>query len=69
MTAYELVNALKFRREFLRLRQEDLAEMSGVTARTISQIESGKGNPSFATLQKLAMVMGMEITLQVKKTD
>ncbi len=58
---------MKFRREFLQLRQEDLAEMSSITSRTIHQIESGTGNPSIATLEKLATVLGMELVLQVKK--
>ncbi|WP_162923513.1 helix-turn-helix transcriptional regulator [Arachidicoccus soli] len=38
------------RREFLSLKQEDLAEMAQVTIKTIYMIESGKGNPGFGTL-------------------
>lgn len=67
MNAEEIGKALKFRREFLKLRQEDLAEMSGITTRTIHLIESGTGNPSIETLEKLAAVLGMELLLQVKK--
>jgi transcriptional regulator with XRE-family HTH domain len=63
----EIGKALKFRREFLNLRQEDLAEMSGVTIKTIHLIESGAGNPSVETLEKLGIVLGMELTVQVKK--
>lgn len=69
MDLEEMGKALKFRREFLNLRQEDLAEMSGVTSRTIHLIETGTGNPSVATLQKLATVLGMELQLQVKKAN
>ena len=69
MNAEEIGKALKFRREFLNLRQEDLAEMSGVTTRTIHLIESGAGNPSVETLEKLATVLGMELLLQVKKSN
>lgn len=67
MTIHEMGNALKFRREFLNLRQEDLAEMSGITTRTIHLIESGTGNPSLETLEKLATVLGMELLVQIKK--
>ncbi len=67
MNTEEIGKALKFRREFLHLRQEDLAEMSGITSRTIHLIESGTGNPSMETLEKLATVLGMELVLQVKK--
>lgn len=69
MTFQELAELLRYRRAFLKIRQEDLAEMSGVNTRTIHQIENGTGNPSFETLEKLTTVMGLEIILQVKKPD
>ncbi len=69
MDTVKIGKALKFRRKFLNLRQEDLAEMSGITSRTIHLIESGTGNPSVETLEKLATVLGMELTLQVKKSN
>ena len=58
---------IKVRRQFLNLRQEDLAEMSGIATKTIHLIESGSGNPSVETLEKLATVLGMELILQIKK--
>lgn len=60
---------MKFRREFLNLRQEDLAEMSGITTKTIHLIETGTGNPSIETLEKLVNILGMELLLQVKKSN
>jgi transcriptional regulator with XRE-family HTH domain len=65
----EIGKAMKYRREFLNLRQEDLSEMSGVNSRTIHQIENGTGNPSFETLEKLAAILGMELVVQVKKIN
>lgn len=62
-------SVLKYRREFLHLKQADLAEMSGVTTKTIHLIESGTGNPSLETLEKIIKVLGMELSLQVKKAD
>ncbi len=67
MNIKEIGKVLKFRREFLSLRQDDLAEMSGITSRTIHIIESGTGNPSLETLENLVTVLGMELILQVKK--
>lgn len=69
MSVVEIGNAIKFRREFLGLRQEDLAEMSGVTIKTIHLVETGTGNPSVETLNKLANVLGMELVIQVKKIN
>jgi transcriptional regulator with XRE-family HTH domain len=58
---------LKERRETLKISQETLAELSGIGLRTLKQLESGKGNPTLATLQKLAETLGMEIIVEVKK--
>ena len=69
MLLTEMGKSLKFRREFLNLRQEDLAEMSGITTKTIHLIETGTGNPSIETLGKLVNVLGMELSLQVKKSN
>lgn len=62
----ELIKTIKDRRESLRVTQESLAEISGVGLRTLKQFESGKGNPTLTTLQKLADVLGMEVCLKVK---
>jgi len=50
----------------MQVTQETLAELSGVGLRTLKQFESGKGNPTLLTLQKLADVLGMEICLKIK---
>jgi transcriptional regulator with XRE-family HTH domain len=69
MNMKELGKSIRFRREFLNLRQEDLAEMSGIAIKTIHLIESGSGNPSVDTLGKIATVLGLELSLQIKKTN
>ena len=65
----ELIKILKDRREALKVTQEYLAELSGVGLRTLKSIETGKGNPTIETLNKLADVLGMELKLEVKKTN
>jgi transcriptional regulator with XRE-family HTH domain len=66
MHLQELINTIKKRREILQVTQENLAKLSGVGLRTLKQFESGKGNPTMLTIQKLADVLGMEICLRVK---
>lgn len=65
----ELIKILKERRETLKVTQEYLAELSGVGLRTLKAIESGKGNPTIQTLNKLADVMGLELKLEVRKAN
>jgi len=62
----DLIQQLKARREVLSLTQEALADLSGVGLRTLKQLESGKGNPTLLTIEKLADVLGLELLLQVK---
>ena len=62
----ELIKTIKERREVLQVTQEKLAQLSGVGLRTLKQFESGKGNPTLSTLQKLADVLGMELCLKIK---
>ncbi len=64
-----IVNTLINRRGVLRITQEYLAELSGVGLRTVKAIESGKGNPTVATLMKLADVLGMELRLDIKQPN
>ncbi|MBL0236181.1 MAG: helix-turn-helix transcriptional regulator [Saprospiraceae bacterium] len=62
----ELIKTIKERREALQVTQERLAELSGVGLRTLKQLESGKGNPTLSTLQKISDVLGMEVCLKIK---
>lgn len=59
---------MKERRKKLGITQQDLAEMAEVGISTIKQIESGKGNPSLGTVEKIMEVLGMEIKFEVRKT-
>jgi transcriptional regulator with XRE-family HTH domain len=63
-----LIRIIKERRENLNVNQENLAKLSGVGLRTLKQFESGKGNPTLQTIQKLADVLGLEVCLKVKTT-
>lgn len=69
MTPINLIAQIKERRKVLDVTQETLSEISGVGLRTLKQFESGKGNPTLETLQKLCDALGLEIQLQIKKTD
>ena len=64
-----LINTIKERRKVLQVTQESLAELSGVGLRTLKQFESGKGNPTLSTLQKISDVLGMEVCLRIKSTS
>ena len=64
-----IIQQIKKRREILKITQESLADLSGVGLRTIKQLEGGKANPTFNTLQEIADVLGLELALQVKRLN
>jgi len=66
MHQQDIIESLKKRRITLQVNQETLAMLSGVGLRTVKQFESGKGNPTLETLQKLADVLGLELKLEIK---
>jgi transcriptional regulator with XRE-family HTH domain len=68
MDLIEIGKIVQQRRAVLQLKQEDLAELSGITEKTIYLLENGKGNPSYSTLLNILNVLGMEMNVQVKKT-
>ncbi len=66
MHSQQLIEIIKTRRDMLNVTQDMLADLSGVGLRTLKQFESGKGNPTLETLNKLGNALGMELTFTVK---
>ena len=58
---------IKARRRELGLTQNTLALLSQVGINTIVSIERGSKSPSVETLTKVADVLGMDLTLEIKK--
>jgi transcriptional regulator with XRE-family HTH domain len=49
--------------------QEDLAEAAGITVRTLSQLETGNGNPTWATVGDIARALGVSLTEVAKHSE
>ncbi len=65
----KLGDTIKDRRKELGITQAHLAELAGVSTNTLYKIERGQANPSLHVLNKLTEVLGMELTIEVKKTN
>jgi transcriptional regulator with XRE-family HTH domain len=61
-----LGEAIKNRRKELSITQLHLAELAQISINTLYKLEKGQGNPSLVVMNKLAEVLGMELTLEVK---
>jgi transcriptional regulator with XRE-family HTH domain len=62
----DLIIQIKSRRAELNITQETLSEISGVGLRTIKEFESGKGNPTLLTMQKIGNALGLKLTFQIQ---
>ncbi len=67
MLIEELGGEIKGRRKTLGITQKHLAELAGVNPNTIIRIENGKINPTIEVVNSIADVLGMELTISVKK--
>lgn len=64
----KIQEVMKLQRKALGITQQDLADMSEVAISTIKQIESGKGNPSLSTVEKIMDILGMEVKYEIRQT-
>ena len=64
----KIQEVMKLQRKALGITQQDLADMSEVAISTIKKIESGKGNPSLSTVEKIMDILGMEVKYEIRQT-
>lgn len=69
MLVEDMGRAIKKRRKELSITQPHLAELANISTNTLYKLERGHGNPTLDVLNKLAEVLGMELTLGVKKQN
>ena len=63
---YRLARQFVERRRELGLTQAGLAELSGIAQSEISRYESGRVNPTFATLSRMCGALGCGLELAVR---
>jgi len=68
MLVKQLGETIRKRRKELSITQPHLAELAEISTNTLYKLERGQGNPSLGVINKLAEVLGMELTIEVKKT-
>ena len=63
----DIGDILHSRRKGRKIAQEELADIAGISPRTLRDIEKGIANPELETLMKICNVLGMEIKIEVIK--
>jgi transcriptional regulator with XRE-family HTH domain len=49
----EIAQTIKERRQFLNITQSELADIAGISVRSLKSIELGKANPTLSLLEKI----------------
>ena len=60
---------IRTRRKFLKITQEELADIAGVGVNTLIKLERGEGNPTLAVIEKVLDVLGLELCTTIKKNE
>ncbi len=68
MSDLELGQQIRLRRRDLRLGQEDLSDLSGVSVRFIRDLEHGKASVRLDKLQAVLDALGLELQASVRST-
>lgn len=69
MDTVKIATLVKKRRKELGITQHKLAELSEISLRKISDIETAFSDTSVGTLQKVLEVLGLEIRIEIKRMD
>ncbi len=69
MNNQQIGKIIQERRDYLNLTQKDVAEMAGISFKSISEIELGIRNPSLNTLNSVLDVLGLELKVQIKSMN
>ena len=69
MNSTKIASLIKKRRKEIGITQQKLAELSEVSLRKISDIETAFGDTSIGTLEKVLDVLGLEIRIEIKRVD
>lgn len=64
-----LGQAVKARRRELKLTQEQLELRSGIAQRWISNVETGKRNPSYSSLRRLAAALELAASQLIARAE
>ena len=65
MNKTEIGKYIIARRDTLRISQGRLAELSGVSVHTLSNLETGSGNVTLETLLKVTKILGLKLTVGI----
>lgn len=61
--------AVREMRRLSRLTQPEFAKHREISLGSLRQIESGEGNPTVETLEKIGLIFGLEVSFTIKREN
>lgn len=58
---------IKLRRQALKVKQQELADLACVSINTVVAVERDTGNPRISTLHSICDVLGLQLTAKLKE--
>jgi transcriptional regulator with XRE-family HTH domain len=68
MTPDSIAKIIKGKRTSLKITQQRLSDITGISVHAIINIETGKGNPTVEVLNTLCDALGLELIIRIKGT-
>ena len=66
MNTKKIGEIIKERRQSLKVKQQELADLAGVGTNTLVAIERGQGNPKLETLLCVLDTLGLQVDIKLK---
>lgn len=66
MNTKEIGVIIKKRRQYLKVKQQEVADLAGVGINTLVAIERGQGNPKLETLLAILDTLGLQVEIRLK---
>ena len=67
MDIKQMGSEIRERRKFLGITQTDLAEIAGISVRSLKAVESGKGNPTIRQVIAILQTLGLELSFKMRQ--
>jgi y4mF family transcriptional regulator len=65
----DISQIIRERRKFLSVDQKSLARIAGISVHALSDLETGKGNPTLATVLQVMKALGVTLTPTIKSPE
>lgn len=64
MNFIEIASSIKERRKYLKMTQQEVADLADMSINTVVSLERGEGNPKLETVLTICDIIGLELIIK-----